>query len=1418
MKNTIKNEDILDILERKFSKIKKIENFFKSNNDISLQNKEDKKKEENNINIYVKYLQNPTIIFQKNDFNNTNLILLFTELKIDLENGNNIILPFLIDIVPNLVQAYIESDLDDSIYIKDKKISLDESIYLKIFEKLKENCFISKEILFPVYDYFKNLYDINVDSKNFTIENNCILKKFNKVIKLFEIFYNNKVNKTCCSSFCFIGGSANIDFNNEFCLSHIYTIDIELNILNCDYINYLNDDLYLIKINNEGIKYKDLKKNLNNKQKLRIIHISINSTSININFVLDKNNFSIKENLKCESIRNILLLENFYGQISSFKLAIREKKNKKEYLFLPISIRKKNKIFYKKLNNINNTDIIDDIIPIIIIDDKHLVNINYINYNDENFNIMNYFGGIIQFLPFYQILKKLIVISNDSNNKYPELKNQINYFFNCIIKLIIKQLFLIKKKKKIIEKNICFVYYLCLDLDLELSIILDKIVQKKNGNDLDVYNKIDLLIMLYYNQKNLFDNFKKKTSDIIKNMNLGLDINLSFFEKPKKSLNQLYTKYMKNLFCFNNLWSKRNIFFPKRYNNFNNEIIKIKYKQLNYYTKNFQFPYFYPILEYGKYYPKFASFKGNLYKDNESKILEYDFELKTNEKAKKIIEVLITEYNKSISFISEKCCLVKNTHHVVGKLSLYQKKYSKSKNFTLIFRIIAKEKKDEYHNCNNEFFDKNEISNKEEAANQDKNKNNNMFNSNPNNLCYGEVFLCPEKEFKRNIIIKSKNILFVLLRIYFKRLSAIEIFTVNKSYIFNFQNPFEIKHLKANKIISIFINNSSFKEINLKDDKLMLGYYNVKYRPYLFPLFEDEINFWDKKVKYFCKYDILSLVNLFSNRSFRDVFQYPIFPVLYNLIGLERDMSQHIGFQEISKVSVERKKFFIKNYNDEVDEAEKYLFNIHYSNPAFVFNYLIRVFPYTFLAIEFQGDGFDMSNRIFFSIESTLKSSINISSDLREMIPELYYMIELFYNKNEILFGELYDGRKIDDVIVKEKDNKESKKLEIYAQFLYNMRNNLENNKNINKWIDLIFGINQKYYISDEGYKYSYYENSSEISFQSNNAQNPYCQLEIDKISFGLIPYQLFNRNFPTIPEKNNQILNELKILNEELFIDEHIKINNPRQTFLCKGRTFVDENYIKIIEPNEKLNILGYYFNKPNYISKIKDLSFLNNKIFEMNFGFLMVEMDISSHTTYKYEDKMSLVNYYFLGDIYGMVKIYALKELKKNENEKEEKLNEESKYNFSMKLKNIDSKSTDINPIVPIMILNHHIKEIKYIDFNQRLNSLLSYSLDNFINIYIFPKFKLINAIDANSFKDANDKNYFDEVVFISFPFPSIICHNNEFIYMLSINGELIKYDKLKEGDKVIFSIDKNLGTIKDKIEIYNSKGNLLSLFNFF
>ena len=1370
-------------------KIKSVRNFVNKINKNDL----------NNDNIYIKYLEDPNIIFQnKDDINNNNLKLLFNELKKDMEEGNNILFPFL-DIFPNLIKAYIESDLDDFNNVENNKIyTISESIYLKTFEHLKNNCFISKEALFPIYDYFKYLYDM--ESKELKKEDEVFLKKFKKMVKLFEIFYesNNLKKENNLSSYCFIGGSICLEFNEEFDILKIFPIEIKINILNSDYLYNINDESFLIKINDEEIKNKDLKKNCI-EQKLKIINFLIDSNNIKVNFKFEKKNFGFTEKVKLKKIKSIILLESFYGQISSIKLSIGKINNNKEYDFTPFLLRNENTIFPRNINKISE-DKLKRLLPIIKIDNTNLVNINYINYNDSKFDIIDYYGGIIQFLPFYLIIKKLIEISNGKDNKYKDLNDDINYFSNFIIKLIIKKLFSTKDKRKLFKKHIYFVYYILLDLNIFLTVNIEEYEEKKDEYE-GIYNCLDLLIMIYYNQLN---QFSSKIKELIKEFNKDKNnSNLNYFKKPKKSLNQIYKEYMKSIFCFNNFWSKRNIFYPKSYNNYNNRSIKIKYKQLNYYTKNFQIPYFYPILEYKKYYPEFKSFKGQIFKEDENNILNYDFELNYNKKSVDILKALVSKSNKSIK-IKEKCCLILNTHHIFGKITCNVRK---NNNFIIIFKNIKKRKKEEYKKCNKYNPNENKIKNISKIVFY----NNNEFSD----LCYGAIFPFTEKH-KKNIIINSKYILFVLVRIYYHRVSAIEIFTINKSYYFNFHNSFEVNNYKSNTILNVFINNSLFREIKLHG-KLILGYYNIKYKPYLFPLFEDEINHWDKKVNYFCNYDILTLINIFSNRSFRDVFQYPIFPTLYISIKKKRELDKHIGFQDITRESKKRRNIYLVKYEDKMEDKiknknfteEVVLFTIHYSNPAYVFNYLLRLLPYTFLSIEFQGDGFDNPNRLFFSIEKTLISSLNMMTDLREMIPELYYMIELFYNKNNIFFEKIFDGRSIDNIFIKEDENIESyiKQKEKYGKFLYEMRKGLEDETDINKWIDLIFGIKKKFYENGKD-KYQYYEKCSEIDFSN---KNPFLidELSMEKVNFGLLPYQIFNKEFPQIPVKTNEIIKELKLLNEELFIDEHIKINSRNHTFLCKGRILIDENYIRIINPNKKINILDYYYNLRNNNSINDNLLEINNDLFKNNFGFLNFDIDKKKNS--KYKDKMSLVNYYFFGNIFGKLSIYSLKEACENDYETED-------INSSFVIMMKDSKNAKLPlKIEQIKCLYNHTKEIKYIDFNSRLNILLSYSLDNFINIYIFPKLKLINEIDTKEFKDENDKNYFDAVILLSFPFPSIICHNKEFIYMLSINGELIKYEKLEEGEKIIYSIDKNLGIVEDHVEIFK-EGKIKSVFNIF
>ena len=116
-------------------------------------------------------------------------------------------------------------------------------------------------------------------------------------------------------------------------------------------------------------------------------------------------------------------------------------------------------------------------------------------------------------------------------------------------------------------------------------------------------------------------------------------------------------------------------------------------------------------------------------------------------------------------------------------------------------------------------------------------------------------------------------------------------------------------------------------------------------------------------------------------------------------------------------------------------------------------------------------------------------------------------------------------------------------------------------------------------------------------------------------------------------------------------------------------------------------------------------------------------------------------------------------------------------------------------------------HNKQIKYIDYNPRLNLFLTYSLDGFINIYVFPKCKLVRAIKVITITKSND--ILKKVVLISNPFPMIFTYDNNYMYTITLNGKLIKREELKSKDIQLFPcIDKNCGLINDIIYISNGK----------
>ncbi len=120
-----------------------------------------------------------------------------------------------------------------------------------------------------------------------------------------------------------------------------------------------------------------------------------------------------------------------------------------------------------------------------------------------------------------------------------------------------------------------------------------------------------------------------------------------------------------------------------------------------------------------------------------------------------------------------KCCLVKKIQHIKGEIII--KEITKNKLFYIIF-------------CSNE---QSETCNK--SPNISEKAGSTIINCKNKEIGYGSIFPCLKKEYNRKILIKSKDIKFILIRNYYRKNSAIEIFTYksNKSYYFNFNNVFK---------------------------------------------------------------------------------------------------------------------------------------------------------------------------------------------------------------------------------------------------------------------------------------------------------------------------------------------------------------------------------------------------------------------------------------------------------------------------------------------------------------------------------------------------------------------------------------------------------------------------------------------------
>uniref|UniRef100_UPI00358F9AE2 neurobeachin-like n=1 Tax=Myxine glutinosa TaxID=7769 RepID=UPI00358F9AE2 len=229
-------------------------------------------------------------------------------------------------------------------------------------------------------------------------------------------------------------------------------------------------------------------------------------------------------------------------------------------------------------------------------------------------------------------------------------------------------------------------------------------------------------------------------------------------------------------------------------------------------------------------------------------------------------------------------------------------------------------------------------------------------------------------------------------------------------------------------------------------------------------------------------FEYLMFLNTIAGRTYNDLNQYPVFPwVLTNYESEELDLTLPNNFRDLSKpigaLNPKRAAFFVEHFETWDDEQiPAFHYGTHYSNANFTLSWLLRIEPFTTFFLNMQDGKFDHPDRAFSSVVRAWQNCQRDTSDVKELIPEFYYLPEMFVNSNGYNLGITTDDVPVVDVVLPPWAGSPEEFVRINRMALESEFVSCQ----LHQWVDLVFGYKQRgpeatralnvfYYLTYEG-------------------------------------------------------------------------------------------------------------------------------------------------------------------------------------------------------------------------------------------------------------------------------------------------------------------------------------------------------------